>query len=389
MASRIRILELRSVRGTGGGPEKTILLGAARTDVRRFAVTVCYIRDARDPMFGIDVRARRLDLDYVEIRERHSFDPAIWPLLRRVVRDRGIDIVHGHDHKTNLMALLLAHAEPVIPLATAHGWSGRSWRDRSYYFFERRLLPRFPIVIAVSESIRRVILAHGAAAGQVRRIPNGIDHEFFRRDPTVRDRLRRELGVATDDVVIGSVGRLEWIKRFDVLLEAVLGIREARPLVVIAGEGACRELIAHRASALGLADRVRLLGHRSDIREIHHIFDVYVQSSDSEGIPNAVLEAMALETPVVATDVGGTRELITNGTHGLLVPPGDPASLAQAIEAALDDREGAARRAAAARDRVERELSFETRVAAVERVYQELVEQRFRRASTAERPQCA
>lgn len=119
------------------------------------------------------------------------------------------------------------------------------------------------------------------------------------------------------------------------------------------------------------------------------MLDVYVQSSDSEGLPNAVLEAMALETPVVATDVGGTHELITNGTHGLLVPPGDPASLAQAIEAALDDREGAARRAAAARDRVERELSFETRVAAVERVYQELVEQRFRRASTAERPQCA
>src|SRR6188472_4414588 len=101
MSNPIRVLELRSVRGTGGGPEKTILLGAARSDRSRYAVTVCYIRDLRDDVFHIDGRATELGVDYVEVRERHSFDWRIWPELRRLVRERRIDIVHSHDYKTN------------------------------------------------------------------------------------------------------------------------------------------------------------------------------------------------------------------------------------------------------------------------------------------------
>src|SRR5450759_4513640 len=108
MARPIRVLELRSVRGTGGGPEKTILLGAARADRSRFAVPVCYIRDLRDDVFEIDRRARASAVDYVEISERHSFDPAIWGALRRLVHERQIDIVHAHDYKTDLLAWALA-----------------------------------------------------------------------------------------------------------------------------------------------------------------------------------------------------------------------------------------------------------------------------------------
>src|SRR5690349_9916704 len=115
-----RVLELRSVRGTGGGPEKTILAGASRAD-KRFAVTVCYLRDVRDRVFGIDERARQMPIDYVEIRERHSFDPTIGPALVRLVRDRGVDIVHAHDYKTGALALVLAQVTGIVPLATAHG----------------------------------------------------------------------------------------------------------------------------------------------------------------------------------------------------------------------------------------------------------------------------
>src|SRR5688572_22815871 len=114
----VNVLELRSVRGTGGGPEKTILLGAARTDRARFNVTVCYLRDARDPVFGIGERAAGLNVDYVEIREQHSFDTGIWRPLTQLVRDRQIQIVHAHEYKTDLLALLLARRHPVTPLAT-------------------------------------------------------------------------------------------------------------------------------------------------------------------------------------------------------------------------------------------------------------------------------
>src|SRR5262245_54089408 len=106
MTRPIRILELRSVRGTGGGPEKTILLGAARSDPAQFAVTVCYIRDRRDAVFAIDHKAGQLEVDYVEIHERNSFDPSIWPALKRLVREKRIDIVHAHEYKTDLLAWL-------------------------------------------------------------------------------------------------------------------------------------------------------------------------------------------------------------------------------------------------------------------------------------------
>jgi len=213
----IRVLELRSVRGLGGGPEKTILLGAATSDPRRFQVTVCYIRDLRDSQFEMGRRAAELGVDYVEVLERHSFDRSIWQPLRALIRERRIDIVHAHEHKTDLLALLLARAEGVVPLATAHGWSGTSPTQRLYYQVDRRLLSRYPIVIAVSEAIRQVLLDHGATPGKVRRISNGIDHRHFRRDPSVREQIRRSLDIAPDSVVVGAVGRLEQIKRFDIL----------------------------------------------------------------------------------------------------------------------------------------------------------------------------
>src|SRR5262245_48257074 len=114
---RVHILELRSVRGTGGGPEKTILLGAEQS-AERFAVTGCYVRDERDDVFGIDERARRFNIEYIEAREKHSFDLAVWRQLKEIVHSRKIDIVHAHDYKTNLLALLLSKSTGVIPLST-------------------------------------------------------------------------------------------------------------------------------------------------------------------------------------------------------------------------------------------------------------------------------
>ena len=122
----IRILELRSVRGTGGGPEKTILLGSARTDATQFEITVCYLRDRRDNIFSVDMRAAALPVNYIELVESHSFDISIFRRLRQIVRDRKIDIVHAHDYKTDVLAWLLSKFERIIPLSTVHGWTGHT-----------------------------------------------------------------------------------------------------------------------------------------------------------------------------------------------------------------------------------------------------------------------
>jgi glycosyltransferase involved in cell wall biosynthesis len=130
---------------------------------------------------------------------------------------------------------------------------------------------------------------------------------------------------------------------------------------------------------------VRFLGQRSDLVDLHHAFDVFVQSSDYEGTPNAVLEAMAMETPIVATDAGGTHEVARPAVDATVVPVGDAAALESGIAAVLTDRRSARTRAAAARRRIETELSFETRTRRLEAIYEDLVRQRHGHSTATSR----
>jgi glycosyltransferase involved in cell wall biosynthesis len=382
MNRRTRILELRSVRGTGGGPEKTIMMGASHADRSAFEVIVCYIRDRRDTVFTLDDRAARMGIDYREVHERHSLDPSVWFQLRRLVGNQQIDIVHAHEYKTDLIALLLARRTGVIPLATAHGWTGQSARERLvYYPLDKRLLVRFPKVIAVSSEIRQQLLSRGAKADRVVVLLNSIDSGAFARVQPKCAEVRTSLGYRADQIVIGAVGRMERQKRFDLLLEAVapLMAKHSNLHVALVGDGALRQELMALADRLKIGDRCLFLGQREDIADLHHGFDLFVQSSEYEGTPNAVLEAMAMETPLVATDVGGTRELATHGIHAILTPSRNVAALRSGIEDVLVRPQAARFRATAARHRVETELSFEARTRNLEHVYLELVKGRRNR----------
>lgn len=371
----IRILELRTVRGTGGGPEKTILLGSARTDPSRYAITVCYVRDERDDVFHIDQRAGDLPVDYVEVRERHSLDRRVWPQLKALVAERRIDIVHAHDYKTDLLAWLIGRRTGVIPMATAHGWTGHSQRERLiYYPGDRWVLARLPRVVAVSSEIKETLVKAGAAPENVTVVLNAIDPSVFKRERQKEAAARTEFGFAPESLVIGAVGRLEPQKDFSRLIEAFCDIASEVPSAVlaIAGDGSLRQALERQIAATGLSERIHLLGHVSDIRTLHHALDVYVQASVYEGTPNAVLEAMALESPIVATAAGGTAELARDGQEGLIVPHSDTEALVRALRDVITNVSARNERVRAARQRVETELSFETRMRRVEAVYDEL-----------------
>jgi glycosyltransferase involved in cell wall biosynthesis len=145
---------------------------------------------------------------------------------------------------------------------------------------------------------------------------------------------------------------------------------------LIAGDGSLKDELTALVDRLGLTGRCRLIGHCTDITGFHHALDLYVQSSDYEGTPNAVLEAMALESPTIATDVGGTKELAYDREHALIIPPGQVDALVTAIRDALDHPEATAARARAARVRIERELSFDRRMDRLEAIYERLIEER-------------
>ena len=376
MAPRpVRVLELRSVRGTGGGPEKTILLSAAMANRDRVNVTVCYLRDERDDVFKVHERAAATGIDYVEVPERHSFDPKAWKQLKALIAERRIDLLHAHDYKTDLLALLLSRATGVRALATVHGWTGHSARERMcYYPADKRVLARFPRLIAVSSDIKRELVQHGARPEKITTVLNAIDHRQFHRDPARVAAARAAFGLAPQHVAIGAVGRLEPQKRFDLLIDAFTTLVARRPQLrlIIAGDGSLRRALDERRNLRGVRDEVILTGHVADVVPLHHAFDLFAQSSAYEGTPNAVLEAMAMETPIVATEAGGTAELVHDGVHGRIIPIGRADRLADAIDAALRDPAATERMVRRARERVEGDLSFEARVRRVEDIYQEV-----------------
>ena len=133
------------------------------------------------------------------------------------------------------------------------------------------------------------------------------------------------------------------------------------------------ETLHKQRASLGLDQSVILTGHLTDVIGLHHALDLYVQSSDYEGTPNSVLEAMAMETPIVATEAGGTAELVHDGVHGRIIPIGDVDRLIYGIEAALADSVNTRAMADRARERVQGDLSFEARVRRVEGIYGEVM----------------
>ena len=378
-ARPVRVLELRSTAGQGGGPERALLLAAAAAPTYSLEETLCFLRRRGQGELWVHRRALELGTSSHVLEERGAVEPRTLGRLRRVVRERRIQLVHSHDYKADLLAFLLARLEPVVPVATAHGWPVRTWRERFvYYPADRRLLASFAQVFAVSPEIRDRLLAAGTVPARVEMLPNAVDVSVFRPDAAARAKVRREWGIGPADRVVGSLGRLDREKRPDLLIEAFAAVAAARPeaRLVIAGAGSGGTRLEEEATRRGLYERCRVLGHRPDAEDVLRGFDVFVQASDSEGSPYSLLEAMATETPVIATAVGDAPTLIRDGVDGILVDPGDAAALARAMEATLGDPEAAGSRAAAARARVCAERSLAIRQARLAERYRGLLEPR-------------
>jgi glycosyltransferase involved in cell wall biosynthesis len=179
--------------------------------------------------------------------------------------------------------------------------------------------------------------------------------------------------------VVGAIARLEPIKRFDILLESFALLRSSRPnlRLIIAGDGTLRNTLESTAARVAPGACI-FLGHQVDVASLHNALDCFVQSSDSEGISNALLEAMAVETPVVATCVGGTPSVIRNEVDGLLVPRRNALLMHDAIKRTLDDKTATVCRVRNARARVEKEFSFAVRTRKLEIIYEEVVRTRVR-----------
>lgn len=263
------------------------------------------------------------------------------PLYRLLMKIKP-DIIHSHICYDGLAPQLLAAYWSQIPIIlTLQGSFKLSELDRLVL---SSLLPRFSSARLLFTSVSKALGTDLEFVDQerIQTIGNPVDLEVFTTNHVDSDRIKatkQTFAIDQNSMVVGSIGRLEPEKGYDVLIKAVPLVLKNFPRTqfVIVGEGKCRTDLDLLVKELKVQDWVRLVGLRQDIPDLLKLFDIYVQPSRSEGQPLAITEAMATGVPVVASAVGGLKDLLLHGTAGLLVSPDNPAELSEQVCSLLAD----------------------------------------------------
>jgi glycosyltransferase involved in cell wall biosynthesis len=367
------VCHIASGDGWGGAEAQvaTLLKSLAeRGDVRLCAIVLNDLRLAQElRQSGVDVKV---------IPEREKSFPRILMESAEYLRGRGVQVLHSHRYKENLLALLLALRYPVRLVRTQHGqpepYTGFSGLKQRFVYAVDRQIASYAAdhVISVSSDLTRYLQGH-ISARKVTIVRNGIALDRVRSGLSPSEAKQR-LFIRADAPVIGIATRLTAIKRLDLFVATAACISKALPNArfVIAGDGAEESRLRQLIQDAGLEHEVLLLGHRADIHDVMRAMDILLVTSDHEGLPMALLEAMALGIPVVSRHVGGIPEVIEDGVTGCLVGSDSSVDLARVCASLLRDPERRKRIADSARHEVEQNYSAEKNAADIAQIYKSL-----------------
>jgi glycosyltransferase involved in cell wall biosynthesis len=369
------VFDTRVVTGSGGGPDKTILNSPRFFEPLGYSMLCGYLHPPDDPGYAeIERKAAKYSAPLVSIADRGAWDVTVVSKLLKVCRQQRVAIWHGHDYKTNALGLLLKRFHRMRLVTTVHGWVHHTTRTPMYYKVDRWCLPRYEKVFCVSDDLHTICRDIGVKDENNILLENGIDTVEYTRRRTTGE-AKALLGYPVNELLVGAVGRLEPEKAFELLIRAIhrLNDSELSVRLVIVGEGHDRSRLEGIATELGIADRVQLVGWQSDVRGYFEAMDLFVLSSLREGLPNVLLEAMALKVPCVATRIAGIPKLITDGRDGRLVSPNDLDELTRAVHELLTSDRMRAEFRTAARETIETRYSFAARIGKIARVYDEML----------------
>ncbi|MCP4224076.1 MAG: glycosyltransferase family 4 protein [Actinomycetia bacterium] len=262
----------------------------------------------------------------------------------RWLRAERPDVLHTHSAKGGLIGRLAASIVGIPTVHTVHGWSlaaprgevsiGSKVVRRGVVGLERALALRTKALVVVTPLDTEEGLAMGVGRpDQYRVIRSGIDLDGPRSACVQREAIRQELGWGRGEMIVGTIGRLAQQKDLPTLVSGFARASLTNARLVIIGDGPDRDLLHGLVCDLGIRDRVQFLGSRSDAASLVAGFDVFAMTSRWEGLPRALVEAMAARVPVVATAVGGVPELLDDGHTGMVVPIGRPDAVAVALRA--------------------------------------------------------
>jgi glycosyltransferase involved in cell wall biosynthesis len=330
---KIRVLEILATLKRAGAERMAVSL-ACRLDANRFETGVVSLFDAFAG--GLEPELEEAGVPVWHLGKHPGLDVRMIPRLRRVIREFEPAVLHTHSYVLRYSLFAGVAAGEAAMVHTVHNLAEKE-TDFTGRLLHRLVFGRSVSAVAVGEEVgqsyREMYGAEPAAT-----IRNGIDTACFRR-PERRQEWRTEHGFKDDDFLVVAVGRLEPQKNplamIDAFAQAFSGDRHEH--LLMAGDGSLREDARMQAAESGVGARVHFLGVQAEVADILAASDVFALSSDWEGTPLAVMEAMAAGLPVVATAVGGVRELAPDGITGLLAPAGDTRALAAALSQVRED----------------------------------------------------
>ena len=372
MKGKIPILHLRDSSGIFGA-ERVILTLGNNIDRDRFDLKLLCMRRSDGRSEKLINFARDLGIEVHTVDMNGRIDAVAVGKIRNFLKRNGIRIIHSHDFKSDFYSVISSAGLGIRRVATAHGSTRDSIMKKIYLFWDEKILYRmFNRIVAVSEDLRFFLVSRGVPETKVKVIQNGLDFKLLCYQGGNQE---SPLEVPPGSTVFAVVGRLYPDKGHRFFLEALLNLAKDQPQVfgLIVGDGPANETIRGCIRELKLERLIRMCGVRSDMQAIYDMIDCLVIPSLTEGLPYVLLEAMANHVPVIATAVGDIPRLIDDRHTGHLVPPGNPAALAERMMELITHTEKTKELAECAHQRVRDHFSAESMVRRTEEMYLELL----------------
>ena len=294
--------------------------------------------------------------------------------LVAAVREQPNVVVHSHDTRSDLVAIIAARVCDVPVIISNHAWHAVGLKRNLHEAIRARMMRWADIVVNVSEDTHRETLRRGVPREKSTTAYLGVDLEPFRNAPS-RSEARRRLGVPSDAYIVGNVARMWPEKAQHTLIDVASRLAADYPalMIVFVGDGPLESSLRSQAKALGLEDKIRFTGFLPDPTSVWGAFDAFALPSTAEGAPIVIWEAMALGQPIIASHVSGIGEVLEHDFSAILIPPADTDALSAAIRRLITEPATAARIGAAAKQVVESRFSIEKTVPKYENIYAKLV----------------
>lgn len=385
--NRIRILRVigggkKAIRGKRldgtralCGPESKALEMCSKFNLQRFETIIVYSKRGRllKEFEDIEVRVEKFDT----ISKFNLYEVLY---LYRLIKVNKVSILQTHGLRVDFFGGIAARLAKVPHIITRHVAISHhlmnKFRKKLYIFLDNIAIKSAAKVITVSKTVEDDLVAtQGIDRSKIVTILNGVDLKRFSKvNAHAKIKIREEFGLGYKKQVVGMIAQLSYWKGIPYFLKAIpLILNKCSDVVfLIVGDGPERRRLENMAKTLGISPYVIFAGFRRNIPEIISLMDISVLSSLREGLPNALLESMAMAKPVVATDVGGASEIVFNDKTGSLVPPRDSNALSDAIIKLLKDKEKANKFSKAGRKFVEQNFSIDQMIKKYENLYTQI-----------------